>query len=116
MAQGVEPQTISSDLHAYNVEGPVYDLANVVSKFLALGMTLDDAIAKVTSVPAKAVLAEDQIGTLCPGAWGDAVVFALRPGEFPLVDSCDQTRLGNELMEPVAVVKAGKVYRDYPAG
>ena len=113
MAQGVEPQTISSDLHAYNVEGPVYDLANVVSKFLALGMTLDDAIAKVTSVPAKAVLAEDQIGTLCPGAWGDAVVFALRPGEFPLVDSCDQTRLGNELMEPIAVVKAGKVYRDY---
>ena len=46
MAQDIEPQTISSDLHFYNVNGPVYDLANVVTKFLHLGMKLDDAIAR----------------------------------------------------------------------
>ena len=51
MEQGVEPTTISSDLHVYNVNGPVYDLVNVVNKFLYLGMSLDDAIAKVTSIP-----------------------------------------------------------------
>ena len=39
MAQGVEPTTISSDLHVYNVNGPVYDLVNVVNKFLYLGMS-----------------------------------------------------------------------------
>jgi len=40
-------------LHAYNVEGPVYDLATTASKFLHLGLSLEDVIAKVTSVPQK---------------------------------------------------------------
>ena len=51
MEQSVLPHTISSDLHIYNVNGPVYDLISVISKFLHLGMSLDDAIAKVTSIP-----------------------------------------------------------------
>ncbi|HIC19069.1 TPA: amidohydrolase/deacetylase family metallohydrolase, partial [Candidatus Poribacteria bacterium] len=42
MSQGVDPQTISSDLHAYNVDGPVHDLATIVTKFLHLGMSIDD--------------------------------------------------------------------------
>ena len=50
MEQGILPTTISSDLHIYNLNGPVYDLAAVVTKFLHLGMPLDDAIDRVTSV------------------------------------------------------------------
>ncbi len=111
MAQGVQPQTISSDLHIYNVDGPVYDLANVVTKFLHLGLSLDDAIAKVTSVPAQTILMAEKIGTLAPGAWGDAVVFELREGEHQLVDAQGQTRVGRQALVPVAVVKGGQVYR-----
>ena len=91
MSQGVAPQTISSDLHIYNVNGPVYDLANVVTKFLHLGIPLDDAIAKVTSVPAEVILMSDKIGTLTPGAWGDAIISELREGEFQLMDSVVRT-------------------------
>ena len=111
MAEGVQPQTISSDLHIYNINGPVYDLATVVTKFLHLGMTLDDAIAKVTSVPAQTILMSDKIGTLSAGAWGDAVVFELREGEFQLADTGGQVRIGKQKLVPITVVKSGRVYR-----
>ncbi len=111
MAQGVLPQTISSDLHVYNLHGPVYDLATVVTKFLHLGMPLDDALAKVTAIPAQVIRMADRIGTLSVGAWGDAVVFELRDGAFQLVDAHGVVRVGRQNLAPVAVVKAGRVYR-----
>ncbi len=111
LAQGVVPQTISSDLHVYNVNGPAYDLASVVGKFLHLGLSLDETLAKVTSVPAQIIHLTDQIGTLKAGAWGDAVVFELREGDFQLIDSQGRTRTGHQQLVPVAVVKNGKVYR-----
>ena len=61
------PTTISSDLHIYNVNGPVYDLANVVTKSLHLGLRLDEAISRVTSVPAGTIKMADHVGTLVPG-------------------------------------------------
>ena len=116
MAQGVEPTTISSDLHVYNVDGPVYDLVNVVNKFLYLGMPLDDALAKVTSVPADTILMLGKVGTLAVGAWGDAVVFELREGAFELVDARGQSRIGTQKLEPIVVVKSGRVYRQKRIG
>ncbi len=116
MAQGVEPTTISSDLHVYNVDGPVYDLVNVVNKFLYLGMPLDDALAKVTSVPADTILMPGEVGTLAVGAWGDAVVFELREGAFELVDARGQSRIGTQKLEPIVVVKSGRVYRQKRIG
>lgn len=111
MDQGVEPTTISSDLHVYNINGPVYDLVNVLNKFLYLGMSLDDALAKVTSTPADTILMPGQIGTLSVGAWGDAVIFEMRKGEFQLVDAREQVRISSEILEPIVIVKGGKVYR-----
>ena len=90
---------------------PSYDLANVVTKFLHLGMSLDDAIAKVTSVPAAVILMPDKIGTLAPGAWGDAIISELREGEFQLVDSRGETRVSRQNFVPITVVKGGQVYR-----
>jgi dihydroorotase len=108
--QGIQPTTISSDLHIYNVNGPVFDLATTASKFLHLGMSLEDTIAKVTKVPADVIKMPGQIGTLAPGAWGDAVVFRLESGEFPLVDSLGVQRTGRQRLVPVTTVKAGAVY------
>jgi dihydroorotase len=111
LAQGVQPQTISSDLHVYNVNGPVYDLATTVSKFLHLGLTLDEALGKVTVTPAQ-IIGMAEIGTLRTGAWGDAVVFDLQEGRFDLPDSHGQVRTGRQRLVPLTVVRAGKVYRD----
>lgn len=111
MEQGIEPTTISSDLHVYNINGPVYDLVNVVNKFLYLGMSLDDAIAKVTSIPADTILMSGQVGTLAAGAWGDAVVFEMRKGEFQLIDARGKAKICRQKLEPIIVIKGGKVYR-----
>ena len=111
LAQGVAPRTISSDLHIYNVNGPVYDLAHIATKFLHLGLSLDDVIAKVTSVPAQVIHMSDQIGTLAQGSWGDAVIFELRQGKFQLIDAHGVARTGSQDLAPVTVVKSGRVYR-----
>lgn len=112
LAQEFPPTTISSDLHAHNVHGPVFDLATTVAKFLHLGMSLDDALAKVTAAPAKVIGLDGKVGTLAPGAEGDAVVLDLQEGAFPLMDSRMVARTGALRLAPVNVVKAG---REYPA-
>lgn len=53
LAAGLTPGTISSDLHFYNVNGPVFDLGTTMSKFMLLGLSLDDVLTKTTSVPAR---------------------------------------------------------------
>lgn len=110
LAQGFLPQTISSDLHIYNVAGPVHDLVTTVSKFLHLGLSLDDALAKVTAIPARVMGMADAIGTLKVGAWGDAVVLALEEGAFALVDSTGVTRTGRRMLSPMTVIRQGRVY------
>lgn len=110
LAQNVLPQTISSDLHHYNVNGPVYDLATTVSKFLYLGLSVDEALCRVTATPAAVIRMADQIGTLKVGAWGDAVVFARVHGRFELRDSYGESRTGSEQLRPVTVVRAGILY------
>jgi dihydroorotase len=110
LAQDFPPTTISSDLHVYNVDGPVFDLATTVTKFLHLGLSLDDALAKVTAEPARITGMADRLGTLAVGAHGDAVVFDLEEGAFDLIDSKGDRRVGQRRLIPRTVVKAGKIY------
>ena len=116
LEQGIGPTTISSDLHVYNVAGPVYDLATTVSKFLHLGLSLEGALHKVTATPARVLGMSDQIGTLRVGAWGDAVVFDLQQGQFELHDARGETRVGRQRLVPTAVVRGGKLYPETAAG
>lgn len=88
----------------------------MLTKFLQLGLSIDEVLARITSVPAEAIVLQDQIGTLRPGAWGDAVVFELREGEYSLADSYGDTRVGRQRIEPVMVVKGGRIYRDARQG
>jgi dihydroorotase len=110
LEQELVPQTISSDLHKYNIDGPVFDLTTTVSKFLTLGLPLDEALRKVTATPADVIRMPGQIGTLAVGAWGDAVVLELEEGEFPLVDSHGVIRTGRQRIVPTTTVRAGRVY------
>ena len=109
LGQRFLPQTISSDLHHYNVEGPVFDLATTATKFLHLGLSLAEVIARVTSIPAQAI-ARDEIGALKVGAWGDATLLELERGAFDLSDAQGQVRTGQQRLVPITVIKGGQVY------
>src|SRR5206468_12937524 len=69
MKQSVPPGTISSDVHQFNVAGPVFDLATTLSKFLHLGMPLEQVIERATINPAKTFRFPHSPGTVRVGPW-----------------------------------------------
>jgi dihydroorotase len=84
--EGFLPDTISTDLHIGSMNAGMKDQLNVMSKFLALGLSLEDVIAKSTWNPARAIHRED-LGQLSVGAPADVTVLSLQSGRFGLVDS-----------------------------
>ena len=108
MAEGVVPHTISSDLHVYNLHGPVFDLATTVSKFLLLGLDLPDALRRCTASPAEVMGMKGQIGTLAPGAAGDLTILRIEETPYAFVDSYGKERRGELRLVPATVIKAGK--------
>ena len=67
MAQQIIPDVISSDIHQLSVQGPMFDLPLTLSKFLQLGMSLNDVVERATVRPAQAIGLEKG-GTLEVGA------------------------------------------------
>ncbi len=110
LKQDVLPGTISSDVHQFNVNGPVFDLATTLSKFLHLGLTLEQVIERAATNPANTFGFPAGLGTLREGAEADVAVFRLAEGDFEMMDALGQKRLGHRRLLPVATVKAGKIY------
>lgn len=113
LAGGFLPGTISSDLHTHNIDGPVFDLVTTLSKFLHLGLSLDETISRCTS-QAASILGRglaDRLGGLRPGQEGDVSLLELQEGRFDFVDSEGETRVARQRLVPRGVVRAGKVIR-----
>ena len=110
LRQELLPGTISSDVHQYNVNGPVFDLATTLSKFLHLGLTLEQVIERASTNPANTFRFPAGLGSLRPGAPADVAVFALAEGDFELFDALGQKRVGHRKLVPAATVKAGRIY------
>ena len=113
MAEGFVPDTISSDIHALCIDGPVYDQVTTLSKFLALGMRLRDVIAASTVNAAQALNRPD-LGTLKPGGVGDASILSLDQGEFPLEDVLGEVVTTGERLFAKGVVIGGRWWHPNP--
>ena len=107
--QGLEPTTISTDLHTKNIHGPVYDMPTTMSKFLALGVPLDRVVEMSTTRPAKVLKRDGELGTLRVGSVADIAVLEKHTGRFELTDSYGQTRVGRELLTAAATVLRGQL-------
>jgi dihydroorotase len=110
LAQDLVPGTISSDLHQFNIHGPVFDLATTLAKFLHLGLTLEQVVARVTTHPAATFAFPAGLGTLRAGAEADVAVFAIQEGDFTFTDALGQRRVGHRKLSPVATIKSGRLY------
>ena len=110
-AQGFPPDTVSSDLHAHNVAGPVYDQATTLSKLLHCGMSLAEVVAATTTAPAAAIRRHGEVGALAPGATADLTGFELRAGEWVLPDGAGDSEVAETLIVPRLVVRAGTAHR-----
>ncbi len=111
LAQDLRPGTISSDVHVYNVDGPVYDLATTLTKFMLLGMALDEVVRLATAAPAAAARLPSWLGHLGVGAAGDVAVFEQTEGRFEFQDSVGASMTGEYRLAPQAVVQGGRVYQ-----
>lgn len=89
LSRGFQPDTISSDVHVLSVDGPAYDQVTTLSKFLALGMSLEEVVAASTIKAARA-LKRPELGSLKPGSVGDASILSLEKGSFPLTDGAGE--------------------------
>ena len=108
MDDGFPPDTISSDIHGLGINGPTYDLPTTMSKFLHLGMPLEDIIERVTDAPARAV--EWDLGHLGEGAVGDLTVLDIEDGAFGLTDAEEVTLVADKRFACAATVKDGKLW------
>ncbi|HZS10175.1 MAG TPA: amidohydrolase/deacetylase family metallohydrolase [Blastocatellia bacterium] len=109
MKQGFVPDSISTDLHTGSMNAGMKDLVNVMSKFLNLGMPLDEVILKSTWNPAKEIHRE-KFGHLGVGAPADIAVLRLERGDFGFIDmdkllmkgsqrlGCEMTLMGGNVM------------------
>jgi len=109
LADGFRPDTISSDLHRFNVDGPVHDLVTTLSKFLHLGLSLPEVIAMATTAPADALGRAGEIGTLAVGAIADVAVLRLVEEPVVLTDSAGVTLTAPARLVAETTIRAGRV-------
>jgi len=111
LSEGLEPDTISTDLWLGNVNGPVFDLPTTMAKFLHLGMSLEKVVAAVTSKPAEILGRKGEFGALAPGTTADLVAFKVQRGKFPLTDSYGNTEIAESMVVPMHVIKSGEIVK-----
>jgi dihydroorotase len=109
LKEGLEPDTISTDLWSGNVAGPVYDLPTTMAKFLHLGLGLEKVVSAVTSKPASVLGREKEFGTMTPGAPADLVMFKLQSKKKVLTDSYGKSEQANQVLLPIHVIKDGQL-------
>jgi dihydroorotase len=115
LQQGMPPDTISSDIHAVSINTPGYPtLPWVMSKFLALGMSLEDVVAKATVEPAKIIGHVPGLGTLEVGAPADIAIMDLVDGPVEFVDTRSNKRTGTKKLLPALTIRGGRPFGHPP--
>ncbi|MEA3253765.1 MAG: amidohydrolase/deacetylase family metallohydrolase [Chloroflexota bacterium] len=109
MAQGIMPSTLSSDVILASLTGPTFGLTVIMSKFMALGLSLNQVVEMTTINSARAISADDKIGSLKPGMNGDVSILELRPGTWRLEDAEGETIETHTLISPSTTIISGQV-------
>jgi dihydroorotase len=105
IAAGFPPNSISTDIHIRNIDGPVHSLATTMTKSVACGMSLENAISAVTDAPRRVLRMAD------PWISGDgtvkhATVFRFARTEREFVDANGGRRTVEREFIPVDTVRS----------
>ena len=112
MAAGLPLDSISTDLHGRNVNGPVYDMATTMAKFLHLGFSLPDVIRLSTVRPAQLIGRSHEFGTLRPDSCADITIFRVIDGDFTFTDANGESVKARQHLEVHYTVRAGQVVKE----
>ena len=109
IANGLKPYSISTDLHGWNLNGPVYDLATTVSKLYAAGLTLNECVNAITCNP-RNFLALDNAATLAVGTKADFTIFDVNDCDERVRDSQGNEMTMKSAFEPRIVISGAKTF------
>jgi len=111
MKEGFVPDSISTDLHIGSMNAGMKDQLNVMGKFLAMGMSLDDVIRRSTWNPAREIK-QEQLGHLSVGALADIAVLRVERGRFGFVDMYGAKLLAPQRLACELTLRDGKIVYD----
>ncbi len=109
--QGLKPNSISSDLHTGSMNGGMKDMANLMSKFLNLRLSLYEVIERSTWNPAQ-IIQRPELGHLSVDAVADIAVFSLVEGEFGFIDVRGDRLKGDKKLIAELTIREGTVVWD----
>lgn len=107
-ANGIHFDTISTDIYKANrLNGPVYGMANLLTKFLSLGYSLEDVIDGVTVNAAK-WLGKPELGRIQVGEPANLTLFSLKDEPIKLTDSVGKERMSTTTIRAEGVFINGE--------
>ncbi|MBC8766793.1 amidohydrolase/deacetylase family metallohydrolase [Arenibacter sp. BSSL-BM3] len=109
--QGFLPNSISTDLHTGSMNGGMKDILNIMSKFINMGMPVEQVIECTTWNPAQYIKRTD-LGHLTVGAVADLTILNLRKGNFGYIDTQGKRMLGDQKLECELTLREGDVVWD----
>ncbi len=109
---GFFPDTISSDLHTGSMNGAFMDLPALMSKLMALGLPLTEAVRATTSTPAQ-LIKHPELGHLAVDAIADVAVLRVMEGEFGYWDNNTGKVTGKQRLFCELTLKDGSVAWDW---
>jgi dihydroorotase len=109
--QGLAPNSFGSDLHRFSMNAGMKSMMNIMSKYMAIGMNIEDVVKRATWNPAKSIKRED-LGNLSEGSVADICVLSIQNGKFGFIDAGGSRLDGNRKLEAELTIRAGKIVWD----
>ena len=111
LQQGLAPNSFGTDLHRFSMNAGMKDMLNVMSKYMAMGMSKEDVLLRATWLPAKSIKRED-LGNLREGTVADVAVLSIREGNFGFIDAGGNRIEGTQKFEAELTIREGKIVWD----
>lgn len=112
--QGFGPDTLSSDLYMENIHGAALNVLNIMSKYLCIGMPIEEVIARASTEPAKQ-FGHPELGTLSSGSCADLALLKLHEGDYGYADCGNACLKGKWRLECKMTIREGTIVYDRDA-
>ena len=109
--QGLLPNSFGTDEHRTSMNSGMKNMLNVMSKFLTIGMNIEEILERATWYAAKSIKRED-LGHLSVGSEADIALLSVVNGDFGFVDSGNNRIAGKRKFEAEMTIRAGKIVWD----
>ncbi len=109
--QGLLPNSFGSDLHRFSMNAGMKSMLNIMSKYIAIGMSIEEVITRATWNAATSIKRSD-LGNLDEGSVADIAVLSVLNGKFGFLDAAGNRLGANRKLEAELTIRAGKIVWD----